>query len=309
MKRSKQWWLGLTLLCSIYGSGCGAESSIATISAESCATDPAFVWVPPGQFGRGSDQMERGYGYRISAIAAADDKTSRVDAEQFLRKSGWFDREPQKAKVELPGVCFGRNLVTNQQYQKFIQATGHRSPGISAVDYQRQGFLVHPYAEVKSFLWQGEQFPEGEAEHPVVLVSYEDAMTFAKWQGEQDGNVYRLPTALEWEKAARGTDGRYFPWGNDWRDAGTNWGQDVAKGGGRTSRVGIYPLSRSIYGAEDMAGNVFEYTSTLRQLGRVSVLKGCSWDDSPGFCRAAYEHTRPVASRHILFGFRLVRLK
>ena len=57
-----------------------------------------------------------------------------------------------------------------------------------------------------------------------------------------------------------------------------------------------------------MAGNVFEYTSTLQQRGdlTVAVMKGCSWDDLPGFCRAAYRHTRPVQSRHILFGFRLV---
>jgi hypothetical protein len=57
-----------------------------------------------------------------------------------------------------------------------------------------------------------------------------------------------------------------------------------------------------------MAGNVFEYTATLRDTnrGRSSVMKSCSWDDLPGFCRAAYEHTRPVDSRHILLGFRLV---
>jgi formylglycine-generating enzyme required for sulfatase activity len=58
-----------------------------------------------------------------------------------------------------------------------------------------------------------------------------------------------------------------------------------------------------------MAGNVFEYTSTLLTRGdqQVVVMKGCSWDDLPGFCRAAYQHTRPPESRHILFGFRLVR--
>ena len=56
-----------------------------------------------------------------------------------------------------------------------------------------------------------------------------------------------------------------------------------------------------------MAGNVFEYTSTLRSQDTLSIMKGYSWDDLPGFCRAAYQHTRPVDSRHILFGFRLVK--
>jgi toxoflavin biosynthesis protein ToxD len=58
-----------------------------------------------------------------------------------------------------------------------------------------------------------------------------------------------------------------------------------------------------------MTGNVFQYTSTLEQNQTVVVMKGCGWDDSPGFCRAAYRHTRPIQSRHILFGFRLVRDK
>ncbi len=71
--------------------------------------------------------------------------------------------------------------------------------------------------------------------------------------------------------------------------------------------IASFPLSKSTYGVEDMAGNVFEYTSTLQQQSTRAVMKGCSWDDLPGFCRAAYHHTRPISSRHILFGFRLVK--
>jgi toxoflavin biosynthesis protein ToxD len=139
-----------------------------------------------------------------------------------------------------------------------------------------------------------------------VLVSYEDALNYTKWLSQRDGVTYRLPTAQEWEKAARGTDGRYFPWGNEWRDDATNWQGRPEQG---TSAVGAYPLSRSVYGVEDMAGNVFEYTSTLVTQGgkQYSVLKGCAWDDLPGFCRAAYAHTRRINAKHILFGFRLVK--
>jgi toxoflavin biosynthesis protein ToxD len=292
----------------IWFGGCTPIAPSATITPAACQAGGEFAWIAPGLVVRGSDAAERNYAYQISAIAAQDQATPAAKVEADLRQSGWFDREPAKTQSDRPGVCLRRNLITNQDYQKFVQATGWRSPGISAEDYQRQGFLVHPYATVRSFLWQGQQFPAGQAQYPVVLVSYEDAVAFAQWRGTQDGATYRLPTTAEWEQAARRPDGRYFPWGNDWRNDGTNWAQDGQND--RTSAVGTYPLSRTVDGVEDMAGNVFEYTSTLvpQGLGQTSVMKGCSWDDLPGFCRAAYEHQRPIGSRHILFGFRLVKL-
>ena len=280
------------------------------ISRDRCEADGDFVFIPTEPFINGSDRVERDFAYRISAEASADSPGEVAKTEQRLRDRKWFDREAdrqQRTAADLPSFCLSRNLVTNEDYLAFVQATGHRTPGISAQDYQEQGFLVHPYSEVKPFLWRGDRYPEGEGQHPVVLVSYEDAEAFATWHGEQDGATYRLPTAPEWEKAARGTDGRYFPWGNDWQPEATN---SASSGLWHTSAIASFPLSRSPYGVEDMAGNVFEYTSTLRSRGEdtVAVMKGCSWDDLPGFCRAAYRHTRPIDSRHILFGFRLVKV-
>ena len=173
-------------------------------------------------------------------------------------------------------------------------------------DYQAQGFLVHDYDEVEAYLWQAENYPSGQGQHPVVLVSYEDALAYAEWRSQRDGVTYRLPTAAEWEKAARGTDGRYFPWGNQWQNEATNWARNDPYG---TSAIAAFPLSQSPYGVEDMAGKVFLKTSfpVDNSNGTQEVLlKGCSWDDFPGFCRAAYQHDRPTDSRHILFGFRLV---
>ncbi|NJL01553.1 MAG: formylglycine-generating enzyme family protein [Spirulinaceae cyanobacterium SM2_1_0] len=265
-----------------------------------------FVWVAGGAFILGSDRAERDYAYQISAEADAREPAEVAPRLASLRQRRWFEREPERQTRQLPGFCFGRHLVTNADYQAFIQATDHRAPGITADEYQAQGFLVHAYDKVRPYLWQADQYPAGEGDRPVVLVSHDDAIAFAAWRSRQDGVTYRLPTALEWEKAARGTDGRYFPWGDVWRDDATNW---AGSGGLATSDSGEYPLSRSPDGAEDMAGNVFEWTATQRQRDTQvrAVLKGCSWDDSPGFCRAAYRHTRPVASRHILFGFRLLR--
>ncbi|MEM6448354.1 MAG: SUMF1/EgtB/PvdO family nonheme iron enzyme [Cyanobacteria bacterium P01_D01_bin.123] len=275
------------------------------LTADVCETDEHFAWIPAGEFVAGSDRAERDYAYRLSAqfAVAAPDRIPVAEAQ--LRQSQWFEVEAQRRRVTLPGFCLSRNLVTNADYGEFVAATGHRQPFISAEDYTEQGFLVHPYATVRSYLWANEKFPTGTGQHPVVLVSVEDATAYARWKGRQDGVSYRLPTADEWEKAARGTDGQYFPWGNAWQEGATNAvDSDLLA----TSAIAQFPLSRSIYGIEDMAGNVFEYTSTTEtRNGQLRVvMKGCSWDDLPGFCRAAYKHTRPPESRHILFGFRLV---
>jgi formylglycine-generating enzyme required for sulfatase activity len=224
-------------------------------------------------------------------------------AKQQLRDRGWFDQELPASEIEVPAFCMAQHLITQADYEMFVAATGQRSPHISEADYIAQGFLVHPYETVQAYLWEGQRPPQALYNHPVVLVAYRDAIAYASWRGQRDGVTYRLPTELEWEKASRGTDGRYFPWGNEWRDEGTNWSGSGING---TSSVGAFPLSCSVYGVEDMVGNVFEFTSTLVDEGQRVVMKGCSWDDLPGFCRAAYRHPRPVDSRHILFGFRLV---
>ncbi|NEO29136.1 MAG: formylglycine-generating enzyme family protein [Symploca sp. SIO3C6] len=279
---------------------------VPAITRSRCQVDQEFVFIPAGEFIAGSNSTERDYAYRISAVAAASKPELVPQAEQKLRNKRWFAWESSRQVLSLPAFCISRNLITNAEYQAFVKATGHRTPGISEKDYQQQGFLVHPYSEVKLFLWQNGNYPPGEANYPVVLVSYEDALAFAAWRGQQDNYTYSLPSAQQWEKAARGTDGRYFPWGNQWQTDATNWS---GSGKWHTSAIASYPLSRSPYGVEDMAGNVFEYTSTLRKfnLKKSAVMKGCSWDDLPGFCRGAYQHTRPIQSRHILFGFRLVR--
>ena len=290
------YWPLLALLLT----GCAAG---ADISQAACEARPGFVYVPAGEFIAGSDAAERDYAYRISAEGFADSPGGVAEAEAGYRRRRWFEWEPGRRTVNLPAFCMAQNLVTNDDYREFIQATGYRAPGISEAEYQDQGFLVHPYRDVEPYLWQGDQYPAGQGRHPVVLVSYEDALAYAAWRGNQDGLTYRLPTALEWEKAARGSDGRYFPWGSDWQNGATNWAKNGPYG---TSEIAAYPESRGPYGTEDMAGNVFEYTGDLVKEGREVLLKGCGWDDYPGFCRAAYQHDRPVEARHILFGFRLV---
>jgi len=279
---------------------CSGSSPV--MSEAHCEAQPGFVFIEPGDFIAGSDKAEREMAYRISAQAMADDPEAIAAAEASLRQRGWFDHEPRRRSQALAGICMQKHLVTQADYAAFVADTGHAAPDISEADYEAQGFLVHPYETVQDYRWRDQQPPAARTNHPVVLVSYDDALAYARWRGQQDGVSYRLPTALEWEKAARGTDGRYFPWGNTWQPEATNWAGVPPQG---TTAVGRFP-DTSPYGLADMAGNVFEFTSTLQQGGQESVMKGCSWDDLPGFCRAAYRHDRPVSSRHILFGFRLV---
>lgn len=300
-----QSWCGFSLLTLGIIISCADPLAGNThITQARCDVDGDFSFIEAGAFQAGSDLSQRDYGYRISAEALGESAAAIQHAESQLRDRRWFDHERQATEVVLPAFCIASNLVTQADYQAFVAATGHRPPHISAADYQTQGFLVHPYTAVQPYLWDGPSPPPELRDHPVVLVSYTDALAYATWRSQQDGVTYRLPTALEWEKAARSTDGRYFPWGNTWQDGATNWGSHSLQG---TSPVGAFPLSRSVYGVEDMAGNVFEFTSTRVSDDQRAVMKGCSWDDLPGFCRAAYHHTRPVASRHILFGFRLVK--
>ena len=113
-----------------------------------------------------------------------------------------------------------------------------------------------------------------------------------------------MPDELEWEKAARGTDGRYFPWGNAF-DASLLNSHDA--GPFDTVPVGRYPSGASPYGLLDAAGQVFEWTETVGGTRRY-IVKGGSWDDKGcGVCRPAARDSRPADIKHILIGFRLVR--
>lgn len=246
--------------------------------------DPQQLYVPGGEFMMGSTREEREYAYRLD--------------KGVTRSYGWYEKETRK-KAKTGGFYIDRYPVTNAQYKTFMSETGHPEPYISPEAYQRQGFLVHPYAKVKEFLWGEGSFPAGQESHPVVLVSLENATSYCAWRGKKMGHRYRLPTEVEWEKAARGTDSRNFPWGNEWNPDYLNSGDRF----GSTTPVGRFPQGRSPYGLYDTAGNVFEWTSTPWNENK-TALKSCSWDDLPGTCRPAMRHGRPPESKHILIGFR-----
>jgi serine/threonine-protein kinase len=234
----------------------------------------------------------------------------RIPSSGFLRGSSEKDpialtsEKPQRP-IYLTVYWIGKYPVTNVQYTAFIEATERRPP-------------EH---------WHGDRPPKGEENHPVVNVSWWDAAAYCRWLAEVTGEPYRLPTEAQWEKAARGTDGRIYPWGNEWDESKCNAkrkrGHRLKRG---TTPVGAYsPAGDSPYGCADMAGNVMEWVSDWYKedyyaissisenpygpaSGAVKVLRGGSWSDGPAGVRAANRiySSRKLTSPEIGFRCALV---
>jgi len=257
------------------------------------APAPALVDIPAGAFVRGSDAAERAAAYRLDEAGYGHDAT---------RREGWYAGERPRRIDATGAFAIMRAPVTNAQYAAFLRATGHPSPDVDRATWRRRG-LAHPYTRTRRHAWDGPAPPTGRADHPVVLVSHDDARAYAAWLSGATGRVWRLPSEAEWEKAVRGTDGRRFPWGDIFDPARLN---SADAGPFDTLPVGRFPDGAGPFGLLDGAGQVFEWTSTPATAGRY-IVKGGSWDDKGcGVCRPAARHSRDRELKHILIGFRLV---
>lgn len=214
-----------------------------------------------------------------------------VRAGEFIMGSeeGESDEKPVH-RVYLDAFSIDAYEVTNARYGAFIQATGRRAP----------------------MYWNDAQY--NVPAQPVRDVTWSDAEAYCHWAGK------RLPTEAEWEKAARGTDGRTYPWGNQWDRTKAN----TSDGGpGKPMPVGSYEGGKSPYGAYDMAGNVEEWVadwyypiyykrSPSRNpkgpaSGRARVLRGGSWTDPPQDVRAANRALPPPDLWSDTIGFRCAK--
>ncbi|MGA1841766.1 MAG: formylglycine-generating enzyme family protein [bacterium] len=185
--------------------------------------------------------------------------------------------------------------VTNRQYKEFIDdRKGHGVP-----------YVKEEWAEAYNWDEKKRTYPEGMADHPVVLVSYNDAVEYCRWQSEKVGEEFRLPAEEEWEKAARGTDGREYPWGNNFDKGRCNTSES---GIGKTTAVNNNPDGISPYKCYDMAGNVCEWTeSWYDERQKEKVLRGGSWNGISFSARCAYRFRLNPDSRFNGVGFRCVR--
>jgi formylglycine-generating enzyme required for sulfatase activity len=169
-----------------------------------------------------------------------------------------YASEAPQQRIALPTFYISRVPMTNAQYERFLRAAKYPAPG-------------H---------WRGGQIPAGKADHPVTYVDWLDAQAYCEWAG------VRLPSEAEWEKAARGTDGRTWPWGDDVPGAThcnfNNNVHGIAPVLQDTSPVRAYPAGASPYGVLDMAGNVWEWTNSLFRRYPFDALDGRESKDKEG---------------------------
>ncbi|MBI4756444.1 MAG: SUMF1/EgtB/PvdO family nonheme iron enzyme [Betaproteobacteria bacterium] len=289
---------------------------------------------------RGWNLRER---YGASLQSACDDALphlappERAYLWRTLGRLGWDERHGVGVKDGLPDIAWSETIragefpygnppkpfrlkndfrlalypVTHAQFQCFIDDWGYET------DAWWQGLAERPQPEAASW-----PYPN----HPRETVSWYEAMAFCRWldaklpcgdEGVPGRWQVRLPTEQEWERAARGMDGRKYPWGKDWDQRKANgrneWGKDGEFFIGQTTAVGIYPDGTSPVGALDMAGNVWEWCSTKYEKPNDStpggdaprVLRGGSWFNLRGGCRCAARFDLRPDNRRVVRGFRV----
>lgn len=216
-----------------------------------------MVLVPAGEFIMGSDKIDRdGLQQRYGFV-----------------KPLYLDEHPAHKKL-LPAYYIDRFEVSNAEFKRFVHAVNGREP----FGWTQNGYNLFPErlarTDLETLRWIGREYFKLDLDTstldkaqllramderrtvldrlPVAEITWSEAEQFCRWKGK------RLPTEAEWEKAARGTQGNEFPWGNEWDPKQINTGDDAPWEDG-IAPVGSYENSKSPYGAYDMAGNVWEW--------------------------------------------------
>ena len=239
-------------------------------------------------------------------------------AGEFIRgsKKGEFhDDEVPSRRIYLDTYLIGKYPVTNREFKEFVESGGYTREEFwlpEGLDFLKAEKISEP------LYWRDRKC--NGLNFPVVGVSWYECAAFCRWLSDKTGINYRFPTESEWEKAARGTDGRLWPWGNEFdKKACNSFDLQLM----RTSPIGIFPGGESPHGCMDMAGNVWEWCydwyedgyykeSPMKnplgpKNGEARVMRGGGWFHDGGLCQCAYRHIDHPAGRGDALGFRLAR--
>ncbi|MDL1909835.1 formylglycine-generating enzyme family protein [Chloroflexi bacterium CFX6] len=248
---------------------------------------PVMIEIPAGEFLMGTSDEN----ITLLQLKESDWAYEWSDNDLFIAE------QPQHL-VSLPSFEIAKYPVTNAEYQVFISDVAHRLPRS----------------------WTGFTFPEGYDNHPVAGVSKTDAEAYIEWLNRKTGMNYGLPTEAEWERAARGSDGRIYPWGNTFDPWRCNTAESVKKG---TTPIDFYSSGGdSPCGAVDMVGNVWEWTRSpflqypcvpdageveIKKAGGRYVIRGGAWYYSRKLARCAAREGILADYLSPSIGFRLAR--
>jgi formylglycine-generating enzyme required for sulfatase activity len=177
-------------------------------------------------------------------------ETVLIPAGPFLMGDGDMPHAAPQTAVELSTYAIGLYPITNEQFAEFILQTGRLASS--------------------DLLWAGNRPPRDRLHHPVIGITWLEALAYCQWLADLTERPYTLPNEAQWEKAARGVDGRLYPWGNEWEDGRCNADLEAI------TVVDAFP-PQSPYGCYDMVGNGREWTTTL-------------WGDNPREPDALYQY-------------------
>jgi formylglycine-generating enzyme required for sulfatase activity len=249
-----------------------------------------------------------------------------IPAGEFLFGSTLGDltaqmNEVPQTKVHLPAYRISRYPLTYTQVEAFVKDGGYKQKQHwTPAGKKWRGRKSYPQVG-----WKDDEWHVGN--HPVIGVTWHEALAFCSWLSEKVGFTVTLPSESQWEKAARGTDGRRFPWGRQFYPQYANCGHTVQAdpftrqmetvGVGSTTAVGLYPDGASPYGLLDVAGNVWEWTLTLWReqydapennaidVSGSRALRGGSWHERETGVRAAVRKGAPPSTCDTTIGFRV----